>query len=384
MAHSKRNTSLPHFTSYERGLLRSQWGTQRGVIGRDSFLPFASCRLCLHPARAPVVACATNGDIFCRECAINDLLAQRQEIKRLDREREEAKKRLAEDDERTLEEARERELREFELVSMGLEVAKHKSSGQAQNDNHKKRKAEEATEALAAFKAREIEVDGKRKKVFELDEKEMARVAREEQERLKQELKKEKSESSKSALPSFWVPSLTPNTDPNEIAANKAVKSAPVCPGSTDEHRHSYSLKSLVDVHFTEDKTSDGSMARICPSCKKTLTNGLKAMLTKPCGHVICLPCVTKFMTPHDAPDPHATKEEQEKTAALHGLVLCYVCETDITPRSSTDNGKESGKKKKKDKETIKPGLVEISSEGTGFAGRGGNVATKTGVAFQC
>ena len=192
MAHSKRNTSLPHFTSYERGLLRSQWGTQRGVIGRDSFLPFASCRLCLHPARAPVVACATNGDIFCRECAINDLLAQRQEIKRLEREREEAKKRLAEEDERTLEEARERELREFELVSMGLEAAKNKSSGQAQNDNHKKRKAEEATEALAAFKAREIEVDGKRKKVFELDEKEMARVAREEQERLKQELKKEK------------------------------------------------------------------------------------------------------------------------------------------------------------------------------------------------
>ncbi|KAE8334715.1 hypothetical protein BDV24DRAFT_172163 [Aspergillus arachidicola] len=384
MAHSKRNTSLPHFTSYERGLLRSQWGTQRGVIGRDSFLPFASCRLCLHPARAPVVACATNGDIFCRECAINDLLAQRQEIKRLEREREEAKKRLAEEDERTLEEARERELREFELVSMGLEVAKNKSSGQAQNDNHKKRKAEEATEALAAFKAREIEVDGKRKKVFELDEKEMARVAREEQERLKQELKKEKSESSKSALPSFWVPSLTPNTDPNEIAANKAVKLAPVCPGSTDEHRHSYSLKSLVDVHFTEEKASDGSMARICPSCKKTLTNGLKAMLAKPCGHVICSPCVAKFMTPHDAPDPHATKEEQEQTAALHGLILCYVCEADITPCDSTENGKESGKKKKKDKETIKPGLVEISSEGTGFAGRGGNVATKTGVAFQC
>lgn len=89
-------------------------------------------------------------------------------------------------------------------------------------------------------------------------------------------------------------------------------------------------------------------------------------------------------MTPHDAPDPHATKEEQEQTAALHGLILCYVCEADITPRDSTENSKESGKKKKKDKETIKPGLVEISSEGTGFAGRGGNVATKTGVAFQC
>ena len=182
MAHSKRNTSLPHFTSYERGLLRSAWGTKRSVIGRDSFLPFASCRLCLQPARPPVVACATNGDLFCRECAINDLLAQRQEIKRLEREREDAKKRIAEDEERALEEARRKELHDFELVSMGLE---------ASSNSGRKRKAEES-EAIAAFKAREVEVDGKRKKVFELDEKEMARVAREEQERLKNDLKREK------------------------------------------------------------------------------------------------------------------------------------------------------------------------------------------------
>lgn len=203
MAHSKRNTSLPHFTSYERGLLRASWGTQRGVIGRDSFLPFASCRLCLHPARSPVVACATNGDLFCRECAINDLLAQRQEIKRLEKQRDDAKKRLAEDEERTLQEARERDLRDFELVSMGLEAAKKKGGpGTEERDKEgttgtgtgsgKKRKAEEAEQAVAAFKAREVEVDGKRKKVFELDEKEMARVAREEQERLKEELKREK------------------------------------------------------------------------------------------------------------------------------------------------------------------------------------------------
>ncbi|KAL4889190.1 hypothetical protein BDV59DRAFT_187082 [Aspergillus ambiguus] len=381
MAHSKRNTSLPHFTSYERGLLRSTWGTKRGVIGRDSFLPFGSCRLCLQPARAPVVACASHGDLFCRECAISDLLAQRKEIKRLERERDDAKKRLAEDDERTLQEARERELREFELVSMGLEATT--GSG-----NPRKRKADEESErALAAFKAREVEVNGTRKKVMELDEAEMARVARDEQDRLKEALKREKSESSKSALPSFWVPSLTPTTDPNEIAANKAVKLTPICPGSTDDNRHAYSLKSLVDVHFTEEAASDGSSgARVCPSCKKTLSNGPKAMLTKPCGHVICTPCVNKFMTPHDAPDPHSTKEEQARTAELHGRVLCYVCETDITPRgTSTDAADEKKKKKKKqDKEAILPGMVEISSEGTGFAGRGGNVATKTGVAFQC
>lgn len=197
MAHSKRNTSLPHFTSYERGLLRSAWGTKRTVIGRDSFLPFASCRLCLQPARPPVVACATNGDIFCRECAMNDLLAQRQEIKRLEREREDAKKRLAEDDERTLEEARQKELQNFELISMGLEAG---------GNGGRKRKAEE-TDALDAFKAREVEVDGKRKKVFELNEKEMARVAQDEKERLKKEMKQEKvSQPGSSFCPAMLIP----------------------------------------------------------------------------------------------------------------------------------------------------------------------------------
>lgn len=303
MAHSKRNTSLPHFTSYERNLLRSTWGTKRSVIGRDSFLPFASCRLCLQPARAPVVACASNGDLFCRECAINDLLAQRQEIKRLEKDREEAKKRIAEDEERMLEKARRKDLRDFELVSMGLDAARSGAN------NGRKRKVgvdeEEEERALAAFKAREVEVNGVRKKVFELDEKEMARVAAEERERLKGEIKKEKvwtcidlwvflelvlvqgtdtcdasQDSSKSALPSFWVPSLTPSTDHDEIIANKAVKLTPICPGSNETHKHSYSLKSLVDVHFTEEKAEDGTVSRVCPSCKKNLSNGLKAMRT--------------------------------------------------------------------------------------------------------
>lgn len=88
----------------------------------------------------------------------------------------------------------------------------------------------------------------------------------------------DQSESSKSALPSFWVPSLTPNTDANEIAASKAVKLAPICPGSSETHKHTYSLKSLVEVHFTEEKGSDGTVSRVCPSCKKNLSNGLKAM----------------------------------------------------------------------------------------------------------
>lgn len=185
MAHSKRNTSLPHFTSYERGLLRSSWGTKTGLISRDSFLPFASCRLCLQPARPPVVACSTNGDIFCRECAISDLLAQRQEIKRLEREREEAKKAIKEEEGRLEEEAKGREVKEFEVLSLGLE-----------GSNSRKRKTEE--EGGGGVKAREVEVDGKRKRIFELDEKEIERLGKEERERLMEVVRNEKVPTPKS------------------------------------------------------------------------------------------------------------------------------------------------------------------------------------------
>ena len=164
-----------------------------------------------------------------------------------------------------------------------------------------------------------------------------------------------------------------------------------------------------MDVHFTEEKATDGSVSRVCPSCNKTLNNGLKAMcmlsiyqaplerrnadnkVTKPCGHVICAPCVNKFMAPSHKPDPHASKEQQEQFAALQGHILCYVCETDITPDDCKTEDKENGndkKSKKKDKNKekngVRPGLVEVSSEGTGFAGKGDNVATRFGVSFQC
>lgn len=88
------------------------------------------------------------------------------------------------------------------------------------------------------------------------------------------------AESNKPALRSFWIPSLTPSTETD--ITTKPVKMSPICPGSTDKNRHEYSLKTLVDVHFTEEKVEDGSgeVSRICPSCKKVLTNGLKAMRT--------------------------------------------------------------------------------------------------------
>ena len=89
--------------------------------------------------------------------------------------------------------------------------------------------------------------------------------------------------------------------------------------------------------------------------------------VSKPCGHVICKPCVEKFVTPKDDPHDRAAKS-----------LRCYVCDIDLS-------GKKSGSKRNGSKDKIRPGLVLIESDGTGFTAGGGIVtAEKQGVAFQC
>jgi nitric oxide synthase-interacting protein len=381
MSHSKRNTSLPHFTHYERSLLSSTWGSQRTRLTRDSFLPFASCRLCLSPAKPPVVACASNGDIFCKECAISDLVAQKKEIARLEREKEDEEQQRALEERDRDEEARKRELEQFERTMRG-EDGRSKNGSTATNGTLKEQEL--------------VQSKGKKRKAFELDEEEMSNIARSERDKIRRQMEEEKVcialtelgmklilmlhlQSNKTSLHSFWIPSLTPSTSSG--TPNQSRKLSAICPGSTDSNPHPYSLKTLVTVTFTEEKdTNSGSTIRICPSCKKGLSNATKAMLTKPCGHVICKPCVEKFMKPPKSIDPH---DPDSKTEDLR-KVLCYVCETDLTDRKKSKESRNGEKVKEKEKDKIRPGLVEISSEGTGFAGAGQNMAGKKGVAFQC
>ena len=186
-------------------------------------------------------------------------------------------------------------------------------------------------------------------------------------------------QSAKPSLPSFWVPSLTPSST---LGRNiKPQKLQPFCPASTETSTHPLSLKSLISVSFStsgpESGTSDNSPHRICPACKRALNNGVKAMLTIPCGHVICKACVDKFMSPvEQAPDPHAVNENSGNT----GEMRCYVCDQDLTDRWKA----KEGKLEKQEKNSVKPGLVEIAGEGTGFASGGKNMAKREGVAFQC
>jgi len=91
--------------------------------------------------------------------------------------------------------------------------------------------------------------------------------------------------------------------------------------------------------------------------------------MAKPCGHVLCKSCADKFMKPSDHGDPHSPDAES-------GIALCYVCEANLSDKLE--------KKGKGEKEKIKPGLVELRREGTGFSAGGASQVRRELVNFQC
>ena len=221
------------------------------------------------------------------------------------------------------------------------------------------------------------------KRKFEVDEDELVRLGREGQD--KHRRRSSQQNGGNADLPSFWVPSKIPD---NHRADVKAVKQQPTCPAASADKPHDFTLKTLMTVHFTEDKPNNSSEpttpTRTCPSCNKALSNSSKAVLSKPCGHVLCKPCSDKFQT-------QVAKSAHDDDGERDGTVRCHVCSEDVTPgRKVKGKGKKDGsagdeKAKEKEKEgKIERGLVELSSEGTGFAGGGGNMVKKQGLAFQC
>ena len=307
-------------------MLKKDYGSITSRLSQASYRNFDACHLCLSSARDPV-ACASKGDLFCRSCVLENLLAQRKDIKRQEKAYRQRLQEIAESKEVADMSARELLIAEFEMAQAGLSsktasaMANDKAS--ASNSNSNKRK-------------------------FELDDAEVLRIAQREQERAKKILEEmEKNDKAKSKIRAFWIPDLAPEDMRSSLTA-KPPKTTPVCPASSEGAPHSLNLKGLIDVHFSNyhgGKNENDKPSRICPACQKVLNNSLKSNLLIACGHVICKPCFEKFMA-------------ESKS--------CYVCETSI-------EGTTAG--------TFN--IIQLRSEGSGYAAGGNTQVTKARVAFQ-
>lgn len=163
-------------------MAKAAWGSSSARLSRDSFLPFASCSLCLEVALDPV-ACS-HGDIFCRECALSNILAQRKEIKRLEKSKEQEDRETVEEKARQDAEAQERAIREFELTQAGLEVNGGRTSATPVGARDEENGSPEAPE-------QSIVKRGEKRK-FALDEDEVARIALEERAKARRAIDDEK------------------------------------------------------------------------------------------------------------------------------------------------------------------------------------------------
>jgi nitric oxide synthase-interacting protein len=296
------------------------------------------------------------------------LLAQNKELKRLKKEAEQ--RRIEDGEEKDIEDAEKqaRDVEEFERVQAGLS-ARSSAAG--------------AKERIVGRKDGKVTIeqdipgtgsDGKStKRKLELDETELKDLAN----GSSNKNRKTVDTSSAQDLPSFWVPGKIPKAQKVEL---KTPKAHPTCPAAAAEKPHEISLKTLISVRFTGDNNTTekapgtgeaaSTPTRTCPSCSKPLSNATKAVLAKPCGHVLCKPCSDKFQIAAQKSAHDAVHDE---------TVRCYVCQEDVTLGRKAKKSKGEGKKEKIDR-----GLVELSSEGTGFAGGGGNMVKRQGVAFQC
>lgn len=170
--HSKRNTASSFFTTFERTLLKKDYGTLKGRLASTSFRSFDACKLCLARSRSPVI-CPSHGDLFCRECIMENLVSQRQQIKQFERELEKRKRDEEEMEVTNEEEVKERAVKDFEDVQMGKRTGGTVEMG-----------------VVGAGKAVEEKRGEKRK--FELDEEDLLRIAKEDREKAKKALMEEK------------------------------------------------------------------------------------------------------------------------------------------------------------------------------------------------
>ncbi|KAM9299170.1 nitric oxide synthase-interacting protein [Gastrophryne carolinensis] len=266
--HGKNCTAGAVYTYYEKrkDTAASGYGTQTVRLSKDAVKDFDCCCLSLQPCKDPVIT--TDGYIFEREAILEYILHQKKEIAR--------------------------QMKAYE---------KQKNEKNAELDELNKVAKESK---MKAFLEKEMSIISKPLNPF--SKKTESNGSAPEAASSSQQSSEDKNKQ----LPSFWIPSLTPEAKSTLV---KKPDKTVYCPMSGRPLK----MKDLITVKFTKvDEKVDrvGLINRqdryVCAVTRDMLGNSVPCAVLRPSGSVVTLECVEKLIK-KDMIDPISGDKLTEK-----------------------------------------------------------------------
>ncbi|XP_044038687.1 nitric oxide synthase-interacting protein isoform X2 [Siniperca chuatsi] len=255
--HGKNCTAGAVYTYHEKkkDTAASGYGTQSIRLGKDAIKDFDCCCLSLQPCQDPVVT--PDGYLYEKQAILEYILHQKTEI---------AKKMKA-----------------------------YEKQKQAQKSNSQLESKSEERERVERFKTRENSIVSKPINPFTSGQNKGSEKGRTDSSPAEASSAGSAATSSQS-LPSFWIPSLTPEAKPTLL---KKPSKAVLCPMSG---RH-IKMNELIAVRFTPLDSSLDRVALltrqdryVCAVTRDTLGNSVPCAVLRPSGAVVTQECVEKLI----------------------------------------------------------------------------------------
>lgn len=243
--HAKNSTAGSVYTYHERmkDSKQSGFGSKEVRVGKDSIKDFDCCCLTLQPCKNPVVT--KEGHLFDKEAILQYILGQKKAIAR--------------------------KLKEYEKQKLKF---KEQSLQKSASQHDEKVKKFEQTNNLVSGVAKPVKPGTSAEK--------SASISNVQDGKAKE-------------LPSFWLPSLTPQAD--ETVLEKPDEKVR-CPMSGKVLK----LKDLIPVKFTpiNDRDSKALIVKdaryVCAVTNDVLGNSVPCAVLKPSGSVVTMECVEKII----------------------------------------------------------------------------------------
>ncbi|KAG7222025.1 hypothetical protein INR49_028189 [Caranx melampygus] len=263
--HGKNCTAGAVYTYHEKkkDTAASGYGTQSIRLGKDAIKDFDCCCLSLQPCQDPVVT--PDGYLYEKQAILEYILHQKTEI---------AKKMKA-----------------------------YEKQKQAQKSSSQLESKSEERERVERFKTRENSIVSKPINPFTSGQSKVGEKLRTDSSSAEPSSSAAAASTSSQSLPSFWIPSLTPEAKPTLL---KKPSKAVLCPMSGRPIK----MNELITVRFTPLDSSLDRVALltrqdryVCAVTRDVLANSVPCAVLRPSGAVVTQECVEKLIK-KDMMDP--------------------------------------------------------------------------------